>query len=344
MTYSPHTFQLTLELGSKKFISLRDIAYKKSKGSHRIISDSSSDEVIDTAYKNEGITIKYCNSTYKKKIKMIVNPSRTLGGDDLKLWKPNNENISRLIESLETIIDDYFDSGYELNDFKLSRIDFTVNINVGSRENVSAYIKVLNNIGKVKGFSPKYPKNDKRINKELSFDLEGNSNGVDFTAYDKESEIRQKESNSENNKKSKSIHREAKGILRVEVRLTKKKAILHYTDKTNTSKQIKDLSKKSEMIFIDTFKYIIPCGDYYKLKHALELVEENIAKKKHKEKMIRLLELIPKKKSLYLAVKEMNDRKIKQVLEMFREIGVSPVTISKRHNVKYLKSLYEYLS
>lgn len=58
--------------------------------------------------------------------------------------------------------------------------------------------------------------------------------------------------------------------------------------------------------------------------------------------MLRLVELIPEKKSLYLAQKAMNCRGIEKVMEEFAKINVSPVTISKRHEVKYLRSLYSY--
>ena len=73
------------------------------------------------------------------------------------------------------------------------------------------------------------------------------------------------------------------------------------------------------------------------------MVEDNIFKPKHREKMLQLIELVPKKKSLYLAQKEMNDRNIDKIMEMFAEINVSPVTISKRHDIKFLKNLYSYL-
>lgn len=58
--------------------------------------------------------------------------------------------------------------------------------------------------------------------------------------------------------------------------------------------------------------------------------------------MIKLLELIPQKKSLYLAQKEMNDRKIGRIMDEFHKHNLSPVTISKRHDVKHLKTLYSY--
>lgn len=59
--------------------------------------------------------------------------------------------------------------------------------------------------------------------------------------------------------------------------------------------------------------------------------------------MLRLLALIPEKKSLYLAQKAMNCRNVEKVMEGFAKINLSPVTISKRHDVKHLENLYLYL-
>ena len=56
-----------------------------------------------------------------------------------------------------------------------------------------------------------------------------------------------------------------------------------------------------------------------------------------RRKMLRLLTLIPEKKSLYLAQMAMSCRNIEKVMDMFAKINVSPVTISKRHEIKYLK-------
>lgn len=331
MIYSTHTFELTLIVDTENFCKWKDKAFKKAKGNYRVYYDE--DNIChDEAFKDEGVKIEYHKNKYKKKVKLIINPTELLGGDDVKkLWKPNNDNMRKLLRKLKEYIDSYFDSKYKLNDFKLTRIDFTVNINVGDSKKVSEYIKVLRNIGKVKGFKPKYDKKDKKdkkIDHDLSFDLEGNSNGVDFTAYDKEAQSKRKA---------------AKGILRVEVRLKNQKAIGKYTDETAASKQIKSLAKNSEAIFLDTFTDVVPCGNYYKKKEAVQLIEDNISKQKHREKMLRLVEIIPKKKSLYLAQKEMNDRNIDKIMAMFAEINVSPVTISKRHNIKFLENLYSYL-
>ena len=52
--------------------------------------------------------------------------------------------------------------------------------------------------------------------------------------------------------------------------------------------------------------------------------------------------LIPAKKSLHLAEKSIDYRKVRGIMAAFAEIGVSPVTISKRHDIKKLDSLYSY--
>lgn len=57
--------------------------------------------------------------------------------------------------------------------------------------------------------------------------------------------------------------------------------------------------------------------------------------------MLRLVELIPEKKSLYLAQKSMNCRNMEKVMEAFARIHLSPVTIVKRQNIGYLTELYK---
>ena len=56
-----------------------------------------------------------------------------------------------------------------------------------------------------------------------------------------------------------------------------------------------------------------------------------------------MVALIPEKKSVYLAQKAMNCRRMRKVLEGFPKINLSPVTISKRHDIKFVNSLYSYL-
>jgi len=282
MTFAPHTLELTLVLETKKFNKLLSAAYKKAETSHKLYEKKNAYNArADFALRSQGIKIEYHNGTYKKKIKFIVNPSRVLGGDDLKLWKPNKDNIEKFLRELNEHIEKYFDDTYGLDDFQLTRIDFTVNINVKSRKAVSAYIKVLHKLGKVKGFSSKFTKQgceDYNINQDHSFDLAGNSNGIEFTAYDKEAELEKRGKKSES-KKAESEKKKAKGILRIEVRLAKPKAVRKYTDETITSRQLSKLIKRSKEIFLDTFTQVVPYGDFFKKDEAVRIIMENVIKK-----------------------------------------------------------------
>lgn len=344
---SIHTLELTLSTNSKEFNDLLSRAYKMAKQyKHRVgysTRHTSTDVRVDDFLASYGITVEYHNCNYQKMIKFRINPSEVLGGNDLELWEPNKDNIKTLIKLLNTHISYYFDSRYELDDLILSRVEFTANLNVGA-DNVSTYIKLMHKIGKVKNFSAKYKKSDYTLNviqKKHSFDLKGNTNGIEFTIYDKKADLDKKGKE----KKAK----KAKGILRVEVRLKKRKAIekaiSNYSNKDDlsTENQIKLVSQKSSEIFMNNFVAIIPYGNFYQLKDAEDLVKSSNLKKHQKNKMLCLLRLIPEKKSIYLALKELNIRNPDNVIKWFAKLNVSPITISKREKISFIENIYDYL-
>jgi len=103
------------------------------------------------------------------------------------------------------------------------------------------------------------------------------------------------------------------------------------------------LTKKRQRIFLDTFARIVPFGNFYKKGTATEIIRKEIKDTIMRRRMLRLLALIPEKKSLYLAQKAMNCRNIEKVMDAFAKIDLSPVTISKRHDVKHMENLYSFL-
>ena len=308
MIYSIHSFQLSLECNNSQFSKLRNKSY------------------YADCDLGDGIRIEYHDGTYKKKIKLLVNPNAIFDTDSNgKLWNPTQDNAQILIRVLNKYIERCFGSRYSLNDFVLTNISLAVNIDVGNREKVAAYINVLQNIGKVKGFSPMQYEVDTYAGSTDYFGLVGNTNGVEFIVFDK------------------AANEQKKTFLCIEVRLVRRKTIRKYTAEMSTTQQLEFLSANSKEIFLDTFSYIVPDGDYYKKQEADKIILDSKLKRKSKAKMLRLLALIPKKKSLLLAQKEMNDRNIDKVMRMFEELHLSPVTISKRQDVNYLDTLYQYL-
>ena len=318
------TFELSMILDTDHFQRMFDnkIGYLK----------ELDDEYLDTSLAAKGLTVIYRDSRYKKKVRVLVNTGVVV--DD-------PTDTDKLLRKLDKRISEYFNHRYTLDDFTLSGVTLTVDINVGSRINVSDYLKVLQRIGKVKGFSPvEYECFDDKA----SFCLSGNSNDTDFLLYDLEAAVTGQLRNADAGRKQlQSASEQTKGMLRAEVRLTKPKAIREYTDTTDTPGQIVEIMKNSTDAFMDTFARVVPFGDFYKMDAAVKIVRSEVKDSVMRRKMLRLLALIPEKKSLHLAQKAMNCRDVEKVMDAFAKLCLSPVTISKRHEVKQLECLYEYI-
>lgn len=326
--YINQIFELSMVLVNDKFQKVLNRAYDKND-----YLDENGKEYIDRSLESKGIVVTYRDSQYKKKVKLMVN-SRLL----LDCNKPDPDKIAR---KLEKQIGEYFDHKYQIEDFTLSGMILSADIDVHNRENVLAYLKVLQRIGKVKGFSPSNYECFKNID---SFCLDGNSNGIDFLLYDLESYVEKRHREArDGRKKLKWLLKESEGILRVEVRLTKPKAIRDYTDAAEVGGQIEEMLEKCKDVFLDIFTRIIPFGDFYKKNKAVDITQSEIEDSVLRRKMLRLIALIPEKKSLYLAQKVMDCRNMEKVMEAFAKINLSPVTVSKRQDVKYLKNIYEYM-
>ena len=289
------------------------------------------DEYLDPSLAAKGITIIYRDSRYKKKVRLLVNAGVVVN---------DPTDTDKLIRKLDKRIGEYFDHRYTLDDFTLSGVTLTVDIDVSNRTNVSDYLKVLQRIGKVKGFSPvDYDCFDEKAN----FCLSGNSNDTDFLLYDLEAAVLdQMRSADAGRKQLQSASEQTRGVLRAEVKLTKPKAIREYTDATDVASQIVEMMRSDTDAFMDTFARVVPFGDFYKMDAAVEIVRSEVQNSTMRRKMLRLLALIPDKKSLHLAQKAMNCRGIDKVMEAFTKINLSPVTISKRHDVKHLDNLYSH--
>jgi hypothetical protein len=140
-----------------------------------------------------------------------------------------------------------------------------------------------------------------------------------------------------------SSERKEKGLLRAEVRLTEPKAIRCYTDEPIASGQMAELITDRKKVFLDTFLRVVPFGNFYKKEQAVQIIRREVKDRTIRFRMLHLIELVPEKKSLLLAQKALSYRRVDKVMDMFRAIDLSPVTISKRHEVKELPSLYRYL-
>ena len=319
------TFHLTLVANSEKFTKLFERVYSA-------LEYIDENKYADYALASKGIIILYCDSQYKKKIRIIVNPCQLLNSD-----KSDSE---KFVRKLEKRISSYFNHKYQLDDFELSGVGLRTDIDVRSQEKVSDYLKVLRRVGKVKGFSPS---RDNWLDNDISFCFDGNSNSIKFMLYDLEAMTGEQADDSCFSVTQNSVPDDCEGLLRAEVRLTKLKAIRGYTNKASASEQIADLLDSRQKIFLETFMRIVPFGNFYKKDKAEEIIRAKIKDATIGRKMLWLVGLVPEKKSLLMAQKSLNYRRIDKVMEAFFNIEVAPVTISKRHDIKKLDNLYNYL-
>lgn len=284
---------------------------------------------LDQTLTDKGIAVRYRDSQYKKKVFFTVNTGASLDGRE--------PSADKLVKKTRKYVQKYFDSEFDIDDFSLSGASFIADLKVGNHSSVGDYLKVTRRIGKVKGFSP------------VSFDfledtdcfcLSGNSNRIDFLLYDLEHTVLSHlESEGAGRKDLQNAKTQTNGIIRAEVRLTKPKAVRGYTNADNVSDQLVELWENQHHIFFDTFARVIPFGDFYKKNEAVDIVRSNVTDTTVQRKMLRLIELIPEKKSLWLAHKAAQCRDIDKLMRTFAKIELSPVTLSKRHDVKHLKSL-----
>ena len=326
--YINEIFELSMVLDHERFYQIFKHVYSKIG-----CMENGEDEYIDQSLEEKGITVIYRDTSYKKKIKLIVNTGQLLNGCEF--------DADKVTRKLNKRIGEYFDFKYKLDDFILSGMRLVMDINVGTHDAVMAYLKVLRRINRVKGFSPVSYECFEDVD---SFCLDGNSNGIEFMIYDLEGLYRKQFREGDiGRKRFKELIKESEGMLRTEVRLAKIRAVRVYAGEKDIFRQIINLSEKRHNIFLEVFIKIIPFGDFYKKGKAEEIIRQEIKDTRLRRRMLRLVELIPEKKSLYLAYKALNCRNIEKVVEAFAEINLSPVTISKRQNVKWMKNIYEYM-
>ena len=321
-------FELSQILDSDKFERVFDECYCANDYPEEV-----DDELIDRSLEDKGLIVRYRASQFKKKIRLTVHSAAVTSGA--------LSNPEKLVRKLDKLIEMYFAERFQLEDFTVSGMTISTDLDVGSDECLQEYLHVLKRIGKVKGFSPT---DYESLEDVKCFCLAGNSNATDFLAYD----LAQAAANGLKHEdmsrcQMKSVLKSMDGVLRIEIHLKKPKAVQRYTVAYSTADQITELAENSQKIFMETFSRVVPYGDFFKKGDAAEIIRREVLDDVISRKMLRLLDLIPEKKSLHLAQKSMSYRHPEKLLVEFAKIGLSPVTLSKRQNVKCLKNLYEFI-
>ena len=286
------------------------------------------DEYVDRSLSHKGLTVVYRKSQYKKKVRLVINTSVMMGEGELDPWDA--------LQKLNRRIRKYFGGELSLEAFTAVGVTMTADLPIGDPTRISAYLRVLRRLGKVKHFSPvSYA----CFSARNSFCLEGNSNDTIFMVYDLRSVLEK-----QLGKEAVPFLNRARDVLRVEIRLTSARAVRTTCGKDEVEEQLLFLYEHGREIFMGVFRKIIPYGDSYKKGSAVELIRREVHDPRLRRRMLRLLDLIPEKKSLLQAQKAMQCRRMDEVMDAFAKIGLSPVTISKRDTVQCNRNLYQYFA
>lgn len=333
MHYSIHTYELRHYLSHEQKFELLKRFHDE--GGYRIFKKGN--ETIICKFGSQGISTTIMENPCRPYIAFQISLNTLLHGEYVKLI--TYDEAEQAMRLAERMITDWMGEDYSCDKLTLCRVDLCVNVDVGSPENVTQYIKQLYKINMRKSYKIRGLRNT-AINKTVGFTTEYEQDGTELAVYNKKHQLEDALGIPAD---------EYKNILRIEFRLKKQSTINKYVDDTlsNTGK-ILSLIENGKDIIKTVLPKLLPGGDYYKLDKAIDIVYELEKDTRLRRTMEQFLRLTAEKhglKSARAAMKSVGitDRYITRLLKSFEEIEVNPVALKKNSKQKFLPSLYRYL-
>lgn len=267
-----------------------------------------------------------------KYIEMVVNPLKIIGAEN-KVTITKVNQISDFINNLDEILKEILPGVNSCIFWQVKRIDYAIDKKV-EQNLINYYLKLFNraDIGNLQ--VPYNYKSKRRKQMQGSYRLSNNSITINF--YNKlEERI---------NKNVLEDIEDAENVLRLEVQCKKTKVnniknknkweyniLLHYLDPRISTETLYKYYKKT-----------IGEGDYYTLNKAIELINNSNYRKGKKDKLIEVITLINKKRSVTDAKAEYKNKQnsFKYYLKEIKKLNVNVVTIPERWGIDYLKNVW----
>lgn len=271
-----------------------------------------------------------------------INPRKMFHPDDHPyVYIASYEDVTKCMKHVKTMLKAIGAPKAMIEIFKLQRIDFCVNINLGSSDNVKDYMPLLLKGAYSSYFSRhmEYSTSHKRyIPTKDSFTIR--SSNIEFSIYDKHTQL-----NKEYLKYSADEIQEAEGLIRIELRVSR--PIIYQKSKKYHLDTIQDfLECASEIAKSSIPQYIkraYGTGRFTTLDNAKKIIHNSRYKSKTKEELIDMLELVSEKRSLQEAKYKMPDKLYKKCIRKFNELDLSPITIPRRSATKEYPNLLYYI-
>lgn len=135
--YAIHTFEVRRYLKPKEYQMLLDALFEKSKNNFRAYPDGP--EMVFDIFGDKGIRTHLIRHKQNPYLALIVNLKAVEQSGNLIDLISFGDEFTNSYHTADKMITDFFGEEYALDKLELCRIDFSVNIDVGSRENVKTY-------------------------------------------------------------------------------------------------------------------------------------------------------------------------------------------------------------
>ena len=280
-------------------------------------------------------------------VKVIVAPRRLIDEN------ANTVNILRASDDFDRLgfltnqsIAECLGNNYCIDNFKLSRLDFCVNIMLSESFSAERYVKLLkrsmkyNDCAEIIEF-PDEVTNAAEMNKH-SFRIR--TRDMTFTAYDKYFQLEDI---------GESFDKISEAFLRLEIAVNRdfiRSIEQPYLEKPANIEIISALTSCSERFFKEFVRHNFYEGDYYDINAMKFLIASSGLKQKAKATMLEYVDVQCRKQSHLSAVKHMSKTlgsksKLKKMYSNFDMLKVYPISVSYRdkHGCKPVSGLYRIM-
>lgn len=273
-------------------------------------------------------------------MRVIINLNAANGGDSNILFNPKFQNLSSVFLATDIALEEE-NLNLRLSQFTVGRVDFTVDIQMDSDEEVMEYIVLAKRKGFDKNYKNKYKEGSKKIKSENSFDAVSKS--TEFTLYNKYRQLLDiGYSEGEASYKL--------GTLRMEVKLCHyifRGQIREMCKENNMSEIgcICEMIENSENVLKKYAQKFLTDGTFYRYKNAIKKIEALNIKDQYKKIAVSIISQTSIHHNLKLAQKILvnekiaNESQIRKVLQILYLNDINPITIGERSSFTQLPSL-----
>ena len=375
--FSIHTFELFLKLSKSDYDKLKDKLYREYPGTYQTkhdVEDQEDKKKNESKYifhncryfNRYGVRIrlmKCCfvdqkdstpydddddsHDTFSKYfLKMTINPRRLIEPIDeyhyLGILQPTQESVDRVVEVFwklfwRTIFEN------DIDQYKLSRIDFCTNIRCDNKNLFRELVRVLRKLPTPPKYERLFYDDDdrKKANRYNKHYLRFACRTHELVIYDKTYQI-------EENQLDVSYEKLPNGVIRFEMHCRREylRRLEKKLDCSDTDSLLHALVQHTREELVKKFSKCFPNVSYYQADVLQEKIRASHYKKKNKEAMYKLVELLKTVQSVDKALEKLEAKgyDTSGLLKKFEKLGISPVPLRKDFCAERLPNLVELLN